>query len=40
MATMPLIGANDFPIVCVGGSAGGLAAAGECQFVAVSNRLP
>src|ERR1017187_6876267 len=24
MATMPLTGANDFPVVCVGGSAGGL----------------
>jgi chemotaxis response regulator CheB len=23
MATMPLTGANDFPVVCVGGSAGG-----------------
>ena len=24
MATMPLTGANDFPVICVGGSAGGL----------------
>ena len=35
MATMPLTGANDFPVICVGGSAGGLDA-----YVRLLSHLP